>query len=402
MGLKGPDAMTREIRLPAEHPRFRPRIDEGPRRPGHPGTAVNIEGELYEVVAAGRSGGDWVYRLEPWRDGEAIRSLVDWGQGAEREFAESRRAERDRERRTFLAWLGQAFLGFLPASTQERLLQDKGLDPGRATLWSAALETAVGVPLAFLFLVRMFSVGTAGVPAWIGLPACVVAGEGLFRLATSLSTGEPMGSLFTALAGYRRRGDSPGDLREDVILEIEGTLRIVSPVPKVWWERAGGVTYKGQPFILAGWERERTRHIYNFRQGGEGFPALDPELEKARNRASDLSFVFAPLWGFLPPELQDELGSYGRYRARPYVLLSIGFTFLAALSLVGPGVRDLTRGVFRIGHSAGLAFALVLFAESALRMWRLIKDGRAPASLLAALVKPVYDRTVGKRQVSRP
>ena len=69
--------------------------------------------------------------------------------------------------------------------------------------------------------------------------------------------------------------------------------------------------------------------------------------------------------------------------------------FLAAVSLVGPGLRDLTRGVFRIGSAAGLVLALVLFAESALRLWRLRKDGRAPASLLAALVKPVYDRTVG-------
>lgn len=357
---------------------------------------MRIGDELYEVVAAERSGSEWLYRLELWRDGEVVRSSVDWGESAARAFAASRLAERDRERRTFFTWLGQAFLGFLPAGAQDRLFQDKGLDPGRATLWSAALETAVGVPLAFLFLVRMFSGGAGGVPAWIGLPACLVAGEGLFRLAASLSTGEPMGSLFTAFPGYRRRGSAvPQDLREDVVLEIGADLKIISPVPKVWWERAGGLTYGGRPYILTGWERERDRHVYSFRQGGQDFPALEPAREKARNRASDLSYVLAPLWGFLPPDLQDELESYGRFRARPYIFLSIGFTFLAAVALVGPGVRDLARGGFRIGGAAGLAAALVLFAESALRLRRLLKDGRTPGSLLAVLVKPVYDRTVG-------
>jgi hypothetical protein len=69
--------MTKEIRLPAPHPRFRPRLEGEGRRPGHPGTAVQIGPDLFEVVSAGRSGGEWVYRLEPWREQDTIRVCLE-------------------------------------------------------------------------------------------------------------------------------------------------------------------------------------------------------------------------------------------------------------------------------------------------------------------------------------
>ena len=90
--------MRREIRLPAPHPRLRPRVEGEMRRPGHPGTAVQIGEELFEVVAAERSGGEWVYRLEPWTGQETIRVCVEWSEDSEREFAAGLRDGRIRER----------------------------------------------------------------------------------------------------------------------------------------------------------------------------------------------------------------------------------------------------------------------------------------------------------------
>lgn len=397
--------MTREIRLPAPHARFRPRIEEDRRRPGHPGTAVRLGEDLYEVVAAERSGPDWVYRLEPWPDQETVRVLIEWDESAERQFAAGLRSERIRDRKDFLAWAAQAFLGFLPAKVQERRHEATGWDPARATLWSAVLETAVAVPFAFSFLIGLFVGGGGGlgisVPAWIGALAIVALAEGVFRLASVLSTGEPIGSLFLAFLDLRIKPEGHGDARSDEILEIEGTLTVVAPVPKVWWEKAGGVTYRGEPYILTGWGRERTKHVYRFRKGGEGFPALDPELERARNRSSDLSYAFAPLWGFLPSDLQVTLESYGRYRARPWVLLSIGLTSLAALGLVGPGVRNLSTGVLGIWSLFALAIALLLFVESLLRLLRLSKDGRTSGSVLGVLIKPLYDKSIKDRPALR-
>ena len=395
----------REIRLPAPHPRFRPRLEGDLRRPGHPGTAVRIGEDLYEVVAAERSGREWVYRLEPWTGQDTIRVYLEWTEGSEREFAAALRAERTRERKSFLAWAAQAFLGFLPAKVQERRFETTGGDPARGTFWSAVLETVVASPFVLFFFIGLFAGGTGGsgrsIPAWAGALAAVVMADGVFRLAAVISTGEPIGSLFTVILGLRLRADGPRDPAGDEISEIGGALTVLSPVPKIWWERAGGVTYGGDPYILAGWDREKRKHLYRFRKGGEGFPVLDPQLEKIRNRSSDLSYTFAPLWGFLPADLQKALEFYGRYTPRPYVMISIGFNLLLALALVGSGLRNVSRGVLGIPSLLSSAAALFLFTESALRLLRLLRDGRTSGSVLGILIKPLYDRAIKDRPVKR-
>jgi hypothetical protein len=386
--------MTKEIRLPAPHPRFRPRLDAEGRRPGHPGTAVQIGDDLFEVVSAEKSGGEWVYRLEPWRAENTIRVCIEWGEEAEREFTAGLRDDRIREQKRLMAWGGQALLGFLPAKHQERLYETIGLDPTRATFWSAALEIAVALPFAVPFVVSMIAGGTGAlggnVPAWLGVSALVAAAEGVFRLATVISTGSPIGSLLFVLLGLRLKSEGPQYVPTDEILLIGDVLDVVSPVPKAWWERAGGVTYRGEPYILTGSSRERTNFFYRFRRGGEGFQILDPDLEQVRNRSSDLSYVFAPLWGFLPPDFQKALEFYGRYRPRPYVALSVGLNFLLAIAIMGPGLKNISLGVLEIGSLILLAAALALFLESVLRLLRLLTNGEITGSFLAFLVKPVY------------
>jgi hypothetical protein len=397
--------MTKEIRLPAPHPRFRPRLEGDLRRPGHPGTTVQIGEDLYEVMAEESSGREWIYRLEPWTGRDTIRVYVEWGEGAEREFAAHLREARIREQKNLLAWGAQAFVGFLPARVQERRCQAAGLDPARATFWSALLEALVALPFVLLFFIGVFAGGTGAspgpVPTWIGFLASVALADGVFRLVTVLSIGEPIGSIFFALLDLRSRSEGPRYVPGDEILKVDGALTVVSTVRKVWWEKAGGVTYGGESFILAGSGREKTKCIYRFQKGGEGFPVLDPGLEKARNRSSDLSYVFALLWGFLPPELQRTLESYGRYRARPYVIISIGFTALAAVALAGPGLRGMSRGDFGIGSLVSLAAAATLLTESVLRLLRLVRGGKISGSLLAFLVKPVYNLVIKGRAAAR-
>jgi hypothetical protein len=395
--------MTKEIRLPAPHPRFRPRLEGEMRRPGHPGTTVRIGEDLFEVVAAEKSGGEWVYRLEPWTGQDTIRVYVDWGEESEREFTAGLRATRNQEQKNFLTWVVQAFVGFLPAKNQERLSEATGLDPARATFWSAVLEAVVASPFAVLFVISSVAGGTGrlggSIPTWVGVLAFAAMAEGVFRLAAVISTGEPIGSLFLALLALRLKPEGPQYVSSDEILAIEGVLNVVSPVPKVWWERAGGVTYGGESYFLAGSRREKAKFVYCFRKGGEGFPILDPELEKVRNRSSDLSYVFAPLWGFLPSGLQKSLEFYGRYKPRPYVILSICFNFLAALAIMGPGLRNVSLGVFEIWSLVLFAAALLLFMEGILRLLRLVRDGQTTGSFLAFLVKPVYHLAIKDRPV---
>jgi hypothetical protein len=393
--------MTKEIRLPAPHPRFRPRLEGDLRRPGHPGTAVRMDEDIHEVVAVERNGDDWVYRLEPWPDGHVIRALVEWGEDSAREFTAGLRQERIRGQKNFWTWTAQAVLGFLPAENQARISEARGMDPARATFWSAALESLASLPFAFMFLIETFAGGVPGasrsVPAWVGLLAAVALGDGLFRLVAVISTGEPVGSLYLVFLRFRLRSEAPPHDAGDEVLETEEALSIVSPVPKAWWERAGGVIYKGEPYILAGRDRQTNQYCYRFRRGGGGFPVLDPELEKARNRSSDRSYVFAILWGFLSRDLQEALEFYGRYRPRPNVLISIGLTALVALAFAGPGLKSLSRSVFEPVSLALLAIALFLFAECATRLLRLLTEGRTSGSVLGLLVRPLYDRAFKDR-----
>jgi hypothetical protein len=199
-----------------------------------------------------------------------------------------------------------------------------------------------------------------------------------------------MGSLPLVFLNFRLRSEGKGYVPRDEVLAIGEELNVVSPVPKVWWERAGGVSYEGESYIMAGSDREKDNFIYHFRKGGEGFPTLDPELEINRNRSSDLSYVLAPLWGFLPSNLQKALEFYGRYRPRPYVILSICFDFVVALGLTGPGLTGISRGVFEIWSLILLAAGFALFLESVVRLYRLLTNGEISGSFLAFLVKPVY------------
>jgi hypothetical protein len=383
----------KEIRLPVPHPRFRPRIDAEGRRAGHPGTAVQIGDDLFEVVSAEKSGEEWVYRLDPWTSQEAIRVCLDWGEAAEREFLAGLREEKVQERKRLLAWSTQALLGFLPAKHQERLYETLRLDPGRATLWSATLEVAAAAPFAALFVISLIAGGAGGlvgqVPTWIGVPALLAAAEGIFRFAAAISTGNPMGSLLFVLFGLRLKSQEPEYVPADKISAIGEVLDVVSPAPKAWWERAGGVTYEGEPYTLTGSDRDRTGFSYRFRKGGEGFPVLDPKLERVRNRSSDISYVLAPLWGFLPADFQRRIEFYGRYRPRPYVLLSVGFNFLFSLAFMSPGLKNTALRIYKTWDLVLLAAGAALFLECVVRLIRLL-NGETSGSFLGFLVKPVY------------
>jgi hypothetical protein len=389
-----PSRMNREIRLPAPHPQFRPRRESEGRTAGYPGTAVRIGKDLFEVVSSENAEGTWVYRLEPWTGNHIIRVFVEWGDEAEGDFIAALRKDRIRERKRILAWGTQALLGFLPAKHQERLSHAFELNPVRASFWSALLETAVALPFATLFVITSFAGGGGRfggyIPTWAGAAAITAAAEGILRLIIVFSSGDPVGSLLFVLLGFRLKPEGRDEVMADEYASAGAVLNVTSPVPKVWWERAGGVVFEGEAYILAESHRAKAAFYYRFRKGGEGFPVLDPVKERDRNIASDRSYVLAPLWGFLPPAMQSALEFYGRYRSRPYVLLSIAFNGLAAAAIMGSGFRNITQGVFELWNLLCFGAGLFLFLESVLRLLRHIKDGEVTGSVLAVLVKPIY------------
>ncbi|MCX6565175.1 MAG: hypothetical protein NTW38_01910 [Candidatus Aminicenantes bacterium] len=212
----------------------------------------------------------------------------------------------------------------------------------------------------------------------------------MVRLIINVSSGEPVGCLPLALLGPRLKTEAREDVMSDDFAAYGESLTVRSPGPKAWWERAGGITHRGESFILADFEHAGTSHLYRFRKGGEGFPEADPTLERERNIASDRSYALAPLWGFLPRDLQTALEFHGRYRPRPYVRLSIAFNLLLSASVVITDMWRISVGVFGVWNVLRFAFALVLFGESVIRLLRHIQDGEISGSFLGVFVKPVY------------
>ena len=383
----------REIRLPAPHPDFRPRKEGTGRTYTHPGTAVRIGEDLFEVVSAQKIAGEWVYGLEPWDPGHVTRVTVEWGSGAEGAFMARLRTERIQAGKRTLALGGQVLIGFLPAKFQERLAQTLEFDPGRATLYSALLEIAVSLVPSFYFGLQL--AGAAGrlgpfIPNWAGFLALIALAEGAVRFIINISSGDPVGSLALAILGLSLKKPKKEDVMSDDYALCGDTLEVRAPTPKAWWERAGGITYRGEPFILTASALERTTHVYRFRKGSSGFPEADPVMERELNIASDRAYALAPLWGFLPRRDQEKIESYGRYRPRTYVLFSVAFNLLLSGSIVATDMFRIAAGIFGPWNILRFAFAVVLFGESIVRLLRWLQNSEVSGSFLGVLVKPVY------------
>ena len=62
----------------------------------------------------------------------------------------------------------------------------------------------------------------------------------------------------------------------------------------------------------------------------------------------------------------------------------------------------MSLGVFEIWPLLKMAFAILLFMESILRLLRLLKDGQASGSVLGLLVRPIYGLAFKDRPAARP
>lgn len=400
--------MPNEIRLPVPHPLFVARRPGAQRRSDHPGTAVRLEGELFEVVRVEQVGTEWVYLLAPWEESQTIRSIVEWGPEAEQKFLEWARRERSRERRRVVAWGLQALLGFLPVKHQERLGSSIGLDPEKATFWSAALECAVCVPLAVLYIIGTMAGGMGGgveagrwnfllrLPPWVGVLAVAGTVEGFMRLMYNIGTHDPLGSIPFNLLDLRFKDPADDDLMADDYTAAGEFFIVRTPVPKPWWEGPGGVLWQGEPYRLLECKRIHMSYLYRFgrvhldRSDAAGFPAVDPTGERVRNVASDRSFVLAPLWGFLPPGLQGRLEAMGRYRPLPFVRLSIGLNLLMAIPIVVADLWAFASGTAGVWNGLRFLFGLVLLHESLLRVYHYLRSRAVTGSFLSVFVKPIY------------
>ena len=178
-------------------------------RAAHPGTTVEWEERLFEVVAAEpRPDGGIRYRLAPWEEGQAIRRLERYDEETERAREDTRRdlAAGIRKRRWSIAFAPLA--GLLPGSVQKRMEHEFGAPSLAMTTASAAPLFVIGFLGMFRTLLMVLGGGHGiraggGWPGWLApdFPiALYLTTESAIRLGSAIAQGEPMGSLPVVLA----------------------------------------------------------------------------------------------------------------------------------------------------------------------------------------------------------
>jgi len=391
--------VSKEIRLPASHSQFVPRKQGTQTRSDHPGTAVRIGDQLWEIVQAEQAEGVWIYHLEPWDDQHTPRTYVEWGAEAEKAFLERARKEKMRERKAAVAWGMQILLGFLPEKYQRRLEGTIGLDAGKATYWSAWAEILVSLLFPVIALLGRMG-GTEGapwvfrlvlkIPVWLVVLSGLTLLEGLFRLIWNIASGDPVGSFLLAVVDLKFTRTEEEDLSKDDYSRPGFLLVARTPNQKAHWEKNRGVNLDGVDYALKDVQRIHMSWLYRFEQSTASFPAITPESERLYNVASDRSFVLAPLWGYLPPELQMKLAAYGRYIPVTFVKLSIFFNLFISLPIVVVDVFAVATGTWTGWNLLRGAFGVVLLHETLLRLTKYSRNREITGSFLALVVKPFY------------
>lgn len=181
--------------------------------PEHPGTAVEWEGALWEVLSAAPAGAGVRYTLAPWEDRHTIRLLEKYDADAEARRVRDRADQSFRDRRRRLILLLSPISGHAPAEVQDRWEREYDVSGSLITLVSALPLFVFGFLSAFSLAIR-FIAGSVLLPLpekvlFVGVYLFVESG---FRLSVAWSQGQPAGSLAGAIVWEilrRVRGAAP-------------------------------------------------------------------------------------------------------------------------------------------------------------------------------------------------
>jgi hypothetical protein len=164
--------------------------------PEHPGTAVEWDGSLFEVVAMQPVGAGVRYTLAPWEDRHTIRVHEPYDDAAEERRSRERGNERRRRGKRRLLLLLSPLAGHLPAEVQEGWEREDDAPAALLTLISALPLFVFGFLCAFSLTIRAFT-GVVLLPfpekvLFFGVYLFVESG---FRLSVAWSQQRPAGSL---------------------------------------------------------------------------------------------------------------------------------------------------------------------------------------------------------------
>ncbi len=386
--------MSKLLILPFPNEDFHPREKGNLIHPTHPGTALEIEGELYEILDFYVKGKKYYYVIDKWNERFVIRKLIKWNKDEEKKFIEEKIKEIRKKKKSKVTWSLQIFLGFFPPNYQEKFEEKLGLDPIKATFWSSLFEFITCLIILTLFIIFTFSslYGSSKIfifPLWFVVLSMIGFLEGFARLVYNISTSEPLGSLFFSFLNLKIKGEKKKKL-SDSYKYLENILFYETPYEKKHWEKWGGINFEGSNFELKKKSKRENFFIYEFWKGEKEFPKTSLEDEEKYNTSSDNSIVFALLWGFLDYEFHREIKKYGRYEPLKFTKISIIFNLIFSLSfLIAYSSRIYLLG-FTILRFFITIFSLYLLLESVKRFYLFFERGKIKGSFLGFFIKPIY------------
>lgn len=236
----------------------------------YPGTAVAWETDLFEVVeAVARADGSIGYRLEPWPDRHAVRTIQTYDEGSEAGRKAARRELGKKVRRRRISILLSPLLGHLPGAVQETMESEFGAPAVAMTIVSALPLFALGL-VSFLFsLAAAYGAGysaagvsglesaSSSIPHLLPLAlAAYLAVESGIRLGAAFLQARPVGSVAGSLLyeiwriarglpppalGTHGRAATPRQLLEDRFRMLEAVLSLLSVEEQEKLERRFGM-----------------------------------------------------------------------------------------------------------------------------------------------------------------
>ncbi len=313
---------------------WKPRTESTSIRSSHPGTAVECEGELFEVISADllESGG-MRFGLAHWEENEAIRHHVVYDQLAAENYSTVAAATKKRERAGLAISLMAFVFGHAPAAIQRRIDEDYGIPAARLTLLSAIPTLLFGLYSIRAASGLIFKTPTL-LPTWMIVFGVYLFFESLVRIFISMS-GKPCGSLLLSV-----------------------------------------------PFLL---------FSVRLRRGESAVPLLQRELPSDDELLMDEFHLKEPLFSLLPANEQNALSERFGFDGRRWTRRTASALLVTSTIGIFSSLSSFRLNGSRLSNLLAITFAIYLFVEQAIRLFAALR-GQPHGSLLAPLVRPLLKR----------
>ena len=311
-----------------------------------PGTCIEWQDSLFEVVRVQTLAHGTRYMLVPWTESHTIRQVEQYNNDTENRRAAERREQRKRSKSGWQAYLAAPITGLLPATVQQRLEDELGVPAATMTLFSAFPLLLFGALCVLLLNVAAFAgAAAAEFPPWVLFFGAYFFPESLVRIVQAFGA-KPMGSA-------------------------------IAVIPYVIFMRPK--RGRGEVVAVKEWRNEE---------------------QVALGDRSDLYHVAEPFLGLLSAEeqkrLQEQYGFdwmlWGKRTANTVGI----FAAVGAIATVMAIIEETLTSP----RLASLLVSLALLAEQLARLKRLGR-GEPASSVLGVLVRPLFRRLLTPPPQSR-